>query len=478
MRPSGVSHISFLHATLAACCLLPVSAQAQGQGDAGWERFRGTYKELIETDTSLSNGDCTLASNRMKARLVAAGYPESQFRVVVPDEFPKFGNLVGEIPGSDARAPAVLLVAHIDVVEAKREDWERDPFKLIEEDGYFFARGAIDDKAMAAIFVDSLIRYREEKFKPRRTIKIALTCGEETDATFDGVEYLLATEPQTLKAGFAINEGGKGWLDDKGVPRTFGVQAGEKIYQDFTLVTTGPGGHSARPHADNPITRLSEALARTGNHRFPAMPGDAVRHFFTRSAALYPGEKGDAMRIVGAGKNDAAALDFLSKADPVWNAMIRTTCTNTEVAGGHAPNAVPQRAQATINCRILPGTSVETIHKALIDVAADPRIEITLADKPGPVSAPPPLTPEIMKPIEALVAEMWPGVPVIPNLSTGATDGRFLMAAGIPTYGISAIFVDPDGNGVHGLNERVRVKSLYDARNFLHRLVKTYTSAR
>lgn len=463
---------------LAAATLLLIPVTAQAQSDAGRDRFRETYKELIETDTSLSNGDCTLASNRMKARLVAAGYPENQFRVVVPEKFPKFGNLVGEIPGSDPKAPAILLVAHIDVVEAKREDWERDPFKLVEENGYFFARGAIDDKAMASIFVDSLVRYREENFKPRRTIKIALTCGEETDVVFDGVEYLLATEPDTLKAGFAINEGGKGWLDDKGAPRTFGIQVGEKVYQDFTLATTGPGGHSARPHADNPITRLSEALARVGNYHFPAMPGDAVRNFFARSAPLYPGEKGDAMRLAGSGKDDAAALELLSKADPVWNAMIRTTCTNTQVNGGHAHNAVPQRAEANVNCRILPGTSVEAIHKALVEVVADPRISVTPADEPSPVPAPPPLTPEIMKPVEKLVAEMWPGVPVIPNISTGATDGRFLNSAGIPTYGISAIFVDPDGNGVHGLNERVRVKSLYDARQFLYRLVKTYATAR
>ncbi len=476
MRPFGVIRNSLSHAALAACLLLPVSAHAQA--DAGRDRFRETYRELIETDTSLSNGDCTLASNRMKARLVAADYPESQFRVVVPEKFPKFGNLVGEIPGSDPKAPAILLVAHIDVVEAKREDWERDPFKLVEENGYFFARGAIDDKAMASIFVDSLVRYREEKFKPRRTIKLALTCGEETDVVFDWVEYLLATEPDTLKAGFAINEGGKGWLDDKGAPRTFGIQVGEKVYQDFTLATTGPGGHSARPHADNPITRLSEALARVGNYHFPAMPGDAVRNFFARSAPLYPGEKGDAMRLAGSGKDDAAALDLLSKADPVWNAMIRTTCTNTQVTGGHAHNAVPQRAEANVNCRILPGTSVDTIHKALVEVVADPRISVEPFDEPSPVPPPPPLTTEIMTPVEKLVAEMWPGVPVIPNISTGATDGRFLNSAGIPTYGISAIFVDPDGNGVHGLNERVRVKSLYDARQFLYRLVKTYSSAR
>lgn len=463
---------------LAAAAALIFATPALAQADGGQARFRDIYKELIETDTSLSNGDCTLAANRMKARLVAAGYPDSQFRVVVAPNFPKQGNLVGEIAGSDPKAPAILLVAHIDVVEAKRSDWERDPFKLVEENGYFFARGAIDDKAMAAIFVDSLIRYREEKYRPRRTLKVALTCGEETDANFDGVEYLLATEPNTLKAGFAINEGGKGWLDEQGTPRTFGVQAGEKIYQDFKLVATGPGGHSARPHGNNPITRLAEGLARIGRYRFPAAPGEVTRNFFARSAALYPGEKGDAMRVAGAGKDDAAALDLLSAADPVWNAMIRTTCTNTLVNGGHAPNAVPQRAEANVNCRILPGTSVETIRKTLTEVLADPTIELTLADAPGPVSPPPPITPAIMQPIEKLVAEMWPGVPVIPQMSTGATDGRFLMAAGIPTYGVSAIFVDLDGNGVHGLNERVRVKSLYDARSFLHRLVKTYASAK
>lgn len=458
--------------------LLAAPAATHASADPGQNRFRELYKELIETDTSLSSGSCTLAAERLKARLVRANYPDSQFRVVVPEKFPQQGNLVGEIAGSDPTAPAILLVAHIDVVEAKRSDWKRDPFKLVEEEGYFFARGAIDDKAMAAIFIDSLIRYREEKFRPRRTIKIALTCGEETDAVFDGVEYLLATEPNTLKAGFAINEGGKGSLDEQGVPRIFGIQAGEKVYQDFSLVTTAPGGHSARPGKDNAISRLAEGLAQLGRYRFPAMPGEVTRSFFARSAPLYPGEKGEAMRLAGGGKDDGAALDLLSDADPVWNAMIRTTCSATMVNAGHAVNAMPQRAQANVNCRILPGTSIQAVQTALVTVLADPTIEVTLADEPGPVSPPPPLTPEILKPIEALVAEMWPGVPVIPSLSTGATDGRFLMAAGIPTYGVSAIFVDPDGNGVHGLNERVRVKSLYDARTFLHRLVQTYASAR
>ena len=460
----------------AAAALLPVPAHAQA--DAGQARFRDIYQELIETETTLSNGDCTLASERMRARLVAAGYGDGQFRTVVPPEFPKQGNLVGEIAGSDAKAPAILLIAHIDTVEAKRSDWERDPFTLIEEDGYFYARGAIDDKAMAAIFIDSLIRYREENFRPRRTIKIALTCGEETDAVFNGVQYLLATDPQTLRAGFAINEGGKGALDDQGRPRTFGVQAGEKIYQDFTLVTTSPGGHSARPGKDNAIMRLADGLRRLGRYRFPAMPGEVTRNFFARSAALYPGEKGDAMRVAGTGDDDGAALDLLSDADPLWNAMIRTTCSATMVNAGHAVNAIPQRAEANVNCRILPGTTVDEVHGILVEALADPSISVALAEAPGPVSPAPPITPAIMKPIERLAAEMWPGIPVIPSLSTGATDGRFLLAAGIPTYGVSAIFVDPDGNGVHGLNERVRVKSLYDARTFLHRLVKIYASAR
>jgi acetylornithine deacetylase/succinyl-diaminopimelate desuccinylase-like protein len=472
-RASGLGPL-ILGATLAAV-LLPSAAFA-GTSD-GQARFRALYQELVETDTSLSNGSCTLAAERMKARLVAAGYGADRFRVVVPETFPTQGNLVGEVTGSDPKAPAILLVAHIDVVEAKRSDWERDPFKLVEEDGYFFARGAIDDKAMAAIFVDSLIRFREEAFRPAHTLKLALTCGEETDDHFNGISYLLATQPQTLEAGFAINEGGKGWLDHQGKPLTFGVQAGEKIYQDFTLTTTAPGGHSARPGKDNAITRLADALGRLGRFRFPAMPAEVTRGFFARSAALHKGAVGDAMRVVGAGNDDAGALDILSEADPVWNAMIRTTCTATMVNAGHAVNALAQRAQANVNCRILPGSSIDAVREMLVEAVADPSIKVEPTGAPGPVSPAPPLTPAIMGPIEKLANEMWPGVPVIPSISTGATDGRFLLAAGIPTYGVSAIFVDPDGNGVHGLNERVRVKSLYDARRFLHRLVKIYAAA-
>lgn len=441
-------------------------------------RFRDLYRELVETNTTLSEGSCTAAAEKMRARLIAAGIPAKDVEVVVPPEFPKQGNLVARMAGTDAKADALLLVAHIDVVEAKRSDWKRDPFTLVEENGYFHARGAIDDKAMAAAFVDALVRYREEGFKPRRTIKLALTCGEETDAVFNGVQYLLKERPEALKAGLAVNEGGKGFLDETGKPVLFSVQAGEKVYQDYTLTATSAGGHSSRPGKDNAITRLAGVLGRIGAFTFPIAPGEVTRGYFARSAALHDGQQAADMRAIGAGTADAGAYARISDASPLWNAILRTTCVSTMVSAGHAPNALAQHAEANVNCRILPGQSVEAVRATLETVAADPSVHIALTDAPGPVSPAPSLTRAVMAPVEAIVADMWPGVPVIPSMAPSATDGRFLVAAGIPTYGISAVFVDPDGNGVHGLDERVRVRSLMDARAFLYRLVKAYAASK
>ncbi|HXW10210.1 MAG TPA: M20/M25/M40 family metallo-hydrolase [Steroidobacteraceae bacterium] len=435
-------------------------------------RFREVYRELVETDTSLSTGNCTLAAQKMAARLAAAGHPASRVRVVVPPRFPKQGNLLATIPGADEQLPALLLLAHIDVVEAKASDWKRDPYRLVEEDGWFYARGAIDDKAMAASFVDAFVRYAEEGFRPRRTLKLALTCGEETDATFNGVQYLLETEPGKLAAGFAINEGGSGALDAAGKPVSFGVQVGEKIYQDFTLVATAPGGHSARPTDDNAIGRLAAALVRVDAHRFPIHMTDATRTFFARSAAVHEGQLAIDLERVGNGTADAAAFERVAGALPLWNAYLRTTCIPTQVVGGHAPNAQPQRAEATVNCRIMPGERIDEVRARLVEVVGDSALEIRLAAEPGPQPPAPPLDPRLMRHVEGLVSEMWPGIPVILAISTGATDGRFLNAAGIPTYGVSGLFRDPDGNGVHGLDERVRVRSLLDARAFLYRLVR------
>jgi acetylornithine deacetylase/succinyl-diaminopimelate desuccinylase-like protein len=452
---------------------MPAPALAAGDDI---DRFRATYRELVETDTSLSNGSCTKAADLMRTRLLAAGFPARDTRVVVAPAFPRQGNLVASLAGSDPQAPALLLLAHIDVVEAKASDWKRDPFKLVEENGYFYGRGAIDDKAMAAAFVDAMVRFREEGFKPRRTIKLALTCGEETDDVFNGLQYLIANEPQSVAAGLAINEGGKGYLDDAGKPVTYSVQAGEKTYQDFKLVTTSPGGHSARPGKDNAITRLSAALVRVGAFTFPTDLLPVTRNFFAESAALHKGQTQADMRAIGAGTADAAAFTRISDTDKVWNASLRTTCVATQLAGGHAPNALPQRAEATVNCRILPGQRVADVQRTLVTTVADASVAVTLVGAASPVSPPPPMTPAVMDPIKQIVGEMWPGVPVIPSLTVSATDGRFANAAGVPTYGNSGIFVDPDGNGVHGLDERVRVKSLLDGRAFLYRLTKAYAS--
>jgi acetylornithine deacetylase/succinyl-diaminopimelate desuccinylase-like protein len=437
-------------------------------------RFRSVYRELVETDTSLSTGSCTVAAEKMAARLRAAGYSAEEARLVVPEAFPRQGNLVVRAAGTDRSLEPVLFLAHIDVVEAKRSDWKRDPFKLVEEKGYFFARGAVDDKAMAAAFVDALVRFREEGFRPKRTIKVALTCGEETDSVFNGVQYLLAKEPEALRAAFAINEGGKALLDEAGNYKLVGVEAGQKVYQDFRLVTTAPGGHSARPVKDNAIARLSAALVRVNDDAFPVELIDASRIFFGRSAALYTGQMRTDMTAIGGGTADAAAFARIGAADPLWNAMLRTTCAVTLVKGGHAENALPQRAEANVNCRLLPGQSVESTLERLKSVVNDAKVEISLGAPPGPTSPPPPLTPAVLGPIEATAAEVWPGVPVIPSLSTGATDGRFLTAAGIPTFGVSGMFVDPDGNGVHGLDERIRVRSLIEGRRFLYGLMKSF----
>jgi acetylornithine deacetylase/succinyl-diaminopimelate desuccinylase-like protein len=439
--------------------------------------FRELYKELVETNTTLSGGDCTLASQRMAARMKSAGYSDAEVRVIVPEKFPKQGNLVARLQGSDKALPAVLLLAHIDTVEAKRSDWKRDPFVLVEENGYLYARGAVDDKAMAASFVDGLIRLRKEHFRPRRTIKLALTCGEETDDFFNGVQYLLATEPDTLQAGWVVNEGGKGQLDEHGKPVSFGIQTGEKVYQDFTLVATSPGGHSARPTDDNAIDRLGAALVRVGAYKFPVNLTQVSKEFFRRSAPLYTGQMSTDMAAVANGTADDATYERIG-ANRLWNAYLRTTCISTTIAGGHARNAQPQHAEANINCRIMPGEKVAAIKQKIEELVADPKVTVALADKPGPQAPAPTLTPQVVQPVEKIVAGMWPGVPVIPTISTGATDGRFLNAAGIPTYGISGVFVDPDGNGVHGLDERVRVRSLMDARTFLYRLIKAYGANR
>jgi len=463
---------SAAHADITASRQTAASKSAR----AGEAEFRELYRELIETNTTLSSGSCTDASNAMKARLSAAGYPESQLHVIVPRGRPKDGNLVALLPGTDPKLKPILLLAHIDVVEAKAEDWERDPFKLTEENGFFYARGASDDKAMAAIFTDSMVRWGKQSYKPRRGIKLALTCGEETPNVFNGVQYLVKEHRELIDAAFALNEGGGGRYEaSTGKYQYNGVQAGEKLYQDFTLEVTNPGGHSSRPTPDNAIGQMSRALERIVEFQFAVEFNDTTRGYFRQYGAIVGGEMGKAMQAAANGDMDAVQR---VQQDPGFNGTLRTTCVPTMVDGGHAPNALPQNVKANINCRIFPGHAPEEIRQRLIHVINDAGVKVSFQAPPEQASPPPPLTAEILGPIEKLTAEMFPGVPVLPAQASGGTDGRFMTPAGIPTYGVSGIFSDGATTNAHGLNERIRVQSLMEGREFLHRLVQMYAGGK
>jgi acetylornithine deacetylase/succinyl-diaminopimelate desuccinylase-like protein len=473
---------SFSSAILACAGLCAAVATAAVPQDtaAGEQRFRELYKELVETNTSQSVGSCTLAAERMAARLKTAGFPDSDLHPFATPEHPKDGGLVAVLPGRDPKLKAILLLAHIDVVEAKREDWTRDPFTLVEENGSFYARGAMDDKAEAAIWTDLLIRYRGEHYQPRRTLKLALTCGEETAGAFNGAKWLSENRRELIDAEFALNEGAWAELDAQGHPVSHDVEAGEKTFQNYRLEVTNPGGHSSRPVKNNAIYHLAAALTRIAGYDFPVQFNDANRAYFAGIAKIQAakGETAvaDAMNAFLRDPNDAAAIDTVTAKDPSWNATLRTTCVATMLDAGHATNALPQRARANINCRIFPGVGAESVRAKLEEIVADPQVKVSTEPDFNPaVPAPPPaLTPQVMDPIKKLTAEFWPGVPVLPILQAGATDGRFTNAAGIPTYGVEPIFVGPDLGHIHGLNEYVGVKSLLEGREFLYRLVKIY----
>lgn len=433
-------------------------------------RFRAIYEELVEIDSSPSTGSCTRAVNAMLVHLRNAGYSERDAQVIIPEGAPEDGNLVAVLRGSSSRA--VLLLAHIDVVDARREDWERDPFTLVEENGYFYARGAADDKAMAAVFLDLMVRLRQENLRPRRTIKLALTCGEETSNRVNGVDYLLRNHRQWLQADFAINEGAGGMLTSQGQPVALNIQAGEKIHQVMTLTVTNPGGHSSRPVPENAIYRLSAALERLARHAFPVELTPVTRTFFERMAPIAGGPMGEAMTAIARNPNDADAAAILAQ-DPSYNAIMRTTCVATQLEAGHAPNALPQRATATLSCRVLQGHTPEEVQADLQRAIGDPQVAVEIVRRRDG-SRPQRLTHQILAPVERAAERLWPGIPIIPLMTPGATDGRYLNNAGIPTYGMSGMFSAPGESNAHGLNEKIRVRSLYEGRDFLESIVRDY----
>jgi len=434
--------------------------------------FRGLYKELVETNTTLSSGSCTVAAERMAARLRSAGMTDSQLTVFFTSDHPKEGGLVAVYPGTSKTAKPILLLAHIDVVEARREDWTRDPFTLVEENGYFYARGAYDDKAQAAIWTDTLARFAREGYHPRRTIKLALTCGEETSGAFNGAEWLSKNRRELIDAEFALNEGGGGRSDGKGNLLVQTVQVGEKAYQDFTLTTTNPGGHSSQPVPSNAIYAMADALTKLHDLEFPLQFNDTTRAYFTKAGALRKDATGDAMIALAANPADGQAETVVNR-DKLLHSLLRTTCVATLIDGGHALNALPQSVTANINCRMFPGRSAAETQAALEAAIGNPGIKLEPRVTDKPIARMPPMNPAIIGPIERLAARHFPGIPVIPSMSTGATDAVYLGAVGIPTYGVPGTWGDPDGNGTHGLNERLEVRALYQGRDYLYDLVKT-----
>lgn len=461
-------------AAVLAAALLVSQSQAETPGlRPDQVAYRALFKELVETNTTLSSGSCSLAAERMATRLRAAGIPDSQITLFATPENPREGGLVAVFPGSSTTLKPILAIAHIDVVEAKREDWIRDPFTLVEEGGYFYARGVADDKAMAATLVDTLIRFKQTGYTPKRTVKIALTCGEETNGAFNGVEWLAANKRELIDAEFALNEGGGGTTDGKGNVVEQTMQVGEKTFATYRLETRNAGGHSSAPRPDNAIYQLSRALGKLEAHEFPLEFTDTTRTYFRVAGAGRKNAIGAAMVALAANPADKAAEAVVNQ-DPFLHSNLRTTCVATMLDGGHARNALAQRAGAYVNCRIFPGHSVEAIRNHLTTIVGDPGVTITTLAPLRPSPPSPPLDPKLMNPAAKLVARYFPGVPLVPVMANGYTDATFLGAVGIPTYGVPGIWGDPGGNGVHGLNERIEARSLYMGRDFLFDLIKAY----
>ena len=447
--------------------LLIVALAATAHADAHQQRAFSIFKELVEIDTTQSTGDTFKAAKAMGARLRAAGFPAADVKVFKTG--PKRGNLVARYRGTGKQKP-IILMAHIDVVEAKRADWSTDPMKLVEKDGYAYARGTSDDKYMAAAWVANFIRWKQERYRPDRDLVLVLECDEEiSDRHGLGIRWLLAKQRPLLDAEFALNEGG-GVGAKNGKPIWNAIQTTEKLFQSFWLEVKDTGGHSSQPRKDNAIYTLANGLARLEKHVFPIQLNDTTRRYFEAMAKIETGQNASDMKAVLAAKPDPAAVERLSS-QPPFNAQLRTTCIPTRLDGGHADNALPQLARAMVNCRLVPGHRVEDVQQALVQVLADPKIAVTVEPR-DTGSEPSPMNKELFATVEALTQKFWPGVMVVPVMSAGATDGRFLRNAGIPTYGHSGLAYDIFDYRAHGKDERVQLAAFHTGHQYLYELVK------
>ncbi len=437
--------------------------------DADRQLARSIYKEFVEIKSGFSTGSTTPVAEAAARRLKAADFPDSD--IFIGGASSKKANLVARYHGTGPKKP-ILLLAHTDVVEAKREDWSMDPFKFIEKDGFFYGRGTGDDKAQAAVWIANLIRYKREGFKPARDIIVALTADEEGGGPYNGVDWLLAHHRDLIDAEFALNEGG--WGEEAGGKKIANdLQISEKYVLNFRFEVRNKGGHSSMPVPDNAIYHLAAALDRLGKFGFPLKTNEVTAAYFKQMAMLNKGSLKDDMEKVAAG--DQQAMARIAKMSPAWNSTLRTTCVATMLEGGHAINALPQLAAASVNCRVLPEDSVEYVESTLNKVIADDQVKLTkIGDfKKGPAS---PMRADVMKAVSRITDTMWPGVPTIPIMVMGATDGRMLRMAGIPTYGIQGFFMDRDDIRFHGRDERMGVQSFYEGQEFLYELVKSLSA--
>lgn len=466
-----------LPAVLLILSALLFADTAHGQTNAvANQEARAIFQQLIEINTTDSVGNVTKAAEAMAKRMLDAGFPQSDVIVAGPNERKK--NLIVRYHGTGKRAP-VLFIGHLDVVEARREDWSVDPFQFIEADGYFYGRGSRDMKSGDALLVETFVRLKREGYQPDRDLILALTVDEE-GGDYNGIDWLIKQHKNWIDAQYCINLDGGEFEKLRGKRILAGLQASEKVYADYEFETTNPGGHSSVPGAENAIYELAEALVRLGKFSFPVHINDVTRGYFLQSASLTSGQLSTDLHGAAKQPPDPAAIQHLSNL-PYYNSLLRTTCVATMLTGGHAPNALPQMARANVNCRIFPGEDPEEVRKTLERVANDPGVKVTLkVDKtsdgrPIPVvTVPPsPLIAEVMTAYSDTLATMWPGLPVVPTMSTGASDGKYLRSAGIPTFGIACMFFDMEDDRSHGKDERVEVQDFYDGVEFTYRFVKT-----
>ncbi len=469
-------------AIFSAACVQPARA-ASSEGEAAARKdAHDIFQQLIEINTTDSVGNTTVAAQAMAKRLLDAGFPSSDVQVLGPND--RKGNLVARLRGTATGGhKPILIIGHLDVVEARREDWTTDPFQFVEKDGYFYGRGTQDMKVNDAVLITTLIRFKREGFKPDRDIVVALTADEE-GGTSNGVDWLLKNHRGLIDADFVLNADAGGILTEKGKPIDVEVEASEKLYADFQLTATNPGGHSSLPVPDNAIYHIANALTRLERSPFPFELNSITRAYFERVATVESKQNAADMQGILRTPPDAAAMARLSL-DPHYNSTMRTTCVATRLTAGHANNALPQAAQAVVNCRILPGHAPEEIRQVLIRTFADPKVVVRyFDDKTGqlrdrapeqPALSPIPPRPDVFQPLERIAREMWPGAPVIPDMENGASDSIYTNAAGLPSYGISGIAIDHDDIRAHGKDERVRVSSFYDGVDFYYRYLRALT---